>query len=239
MDEARLYLGATIMLVEDDIELAEMIQSRLEQEGFKVVHEENGLLAATRIQTLQPHLVILDLMLPGLDGFGVCREVRPHYHGPILMLTARGDDPDQIEGLQSGADDYVAKPVHPKVLIARIEALLRRYDQHGPVPSRRIEHGPLAMDATQREVTMGGHKIDLTTAEFDLLWYLSERPGQVLSRDQIYRELYDTKYDGYDRAVDVYVSRIRAKIGGKDEERVVLKTVRGVGYLLAVKESAS
>lgn len=223
-----------IMLVEDDQELALLIADRLRAEGFEVRHEADGMAAREAIHTDPPDLVILDIMLPGLDGFGVCREIRPAYRGPILILTARDDDLDQILGLELGADDFVIKPVRPRVLLARIRALLRR--ARHPVEhreKRRFTMGALVVDASRREATLDSQPIVLTTVEFELLWYLVSHAGQTVSRDELYGALYNSEYDGMDRAVDMYVSRIRQKLGDDQARPRYLKTVRGVGYLFA------
>ena len=224
----------TIVLVEDDVGLAELIKERLEGEGFSVLHEVNGRAACGLILDSIPDLVVLDIMLPGMDGFQVCREVRPTYKGPILILTARDDDLDEILGLELGADDYVTKPVKPRVLLARVRALLRRIQ--APVPEAsgptRIALGPLTVDASRRETTLGDQAIDLTTVEFDLLWYLVARAGQVISRQELYQAIYNYDYDGLDRSIDVYVSRLRQKLGDEPASPHYIKTVRGVGYLL-------
>ena len=224
----------TIMIVEDDLELAKLTKERLEREGFRVLHEANGEAARTRIVNESPDLVVLDIMLPGMDGFAVCREVRSTYRGPILILTARDEDLDEILGLELGADDFVTKPVQPRVLIARIRALLRRAHpvQEGGKVSR-IASGDLVADASRREVRLRERSIDLTTIEFDLLWYLASRAGEVVSRSDIYQALFHYDYDGLDRRADVYISRIRRKLGDDPSEPHYIKTVRGIGYLMA------
>ena len=162
----------TITLVEDDLELANLIKGRLESEGFLVSHEANGKDACARILAEPPSLVVLDIMLPGMDGFEVCKQVRPAYTGPILILTARDDDLDQVLGLELGADDFVIKPVQPRVLIARIRALLRRTRRvEAGTTTRRVAVGELVVDAGRREVSLRDETVDLTTIEFDLLWY--------------------------------------------------------------------
>ncbi len=224
----------TIVLVEDDMGLAALIRERLVAEGFSVVHETNGARACGVIQNHQPDLVILDIMLPGMDGFQVCRQVRPAYQGPILILTARDDDLDQILGLELGADDYVTKPVKPRVLLARIRALLRRSQAAAPVSqSQRIALGRLVVDASRREVTQDATPVPLSTVEFDVLWYLVGHVGQVVSRQDLYRAIYNYDYDGLDRTIDVYISRLRQKLGDDPAAPHYIKTVRGVGYLLA------
>jgi two-component system response regulator RstA len=224
----------TIVLVEDDTGLAALIRERLVAEGFAVVHETHGARACGVIQQQQPDLVILDIMLPGMDGFQICRQVRPAYHGPILILTARDDDLDQILGLELGADDYVTKPVKPRVLLARIRALLRRSQAVAPAaPSQRITLGRLVVDASRREVTQDHHPVPLSTVEFDVLWYLVGHVGQVVSRQDLYHAIYNYDYDGLDRTIDVYISRLRQKLGDDPAAPHYIKTVRGVGYLLA------
>jgi len=223
-----------LVLVEDDRDLARLIQERLEAEGFAVRHAADGDTALRLILETTPNLVILDLMLPGKDGFAVCREVRPAYKGPILILTARDDDLDQVLGLELGADDFVVKPVKPRVLLARIRALLRRAAPK-VLPTRvsRLQLGDLRVDASRREVTKGKDQVELTTVEFDLLWFLAENAGRPVSRQEIYQAIYHYDYDGLDRSIDVYVSRLRQKLGDDPTTPRLLKTVRGVGYLLA------
>ena len=177
-----------ILIVEDDQRLAELTRDYLQANGLRVEIEGNGALAAARIITEQPDLVILDLMLPGEDGLTICRKVRDRYDGPILMLTARTDDADQIQGLDLGADDYVCKPVRPRLLLARIQALLRRSDTPEPSAekSRRLQFGPLVVDNALREAWLSDNGIELTSAEFDLLWLLVSNAGRILSREEIF-----------------------------------------------------
>lgn len=224
----------TIILVEDDQELAALTRERLEREGYGVLHEENGDAAAARILADRPDLVVLDLMLPGIDGFDVCRRVRPAYAGPILILTARDDDLDEILGLELGADDFVTKPVKPRLLLARIRALLRRSNRKdAPARPQKMTVGGLVVDGTRREAEIDGRPVDLTTTEFDLLAYLTSRAGEVVSRQEIYQALFQYDYDGLDRSVDVYISRLRQKLGDNPTAPHYIKTVRGVGYLMA------
>ena len=224
----------TIILVEDDVELAELTKERLEREGYRVLHEENGEVARDLILSQKPDLVLLDLMLPGMDGFEVCRQVRPQYSGPILILTARDDDLDEILGLELGADDFVTKPVKPRLLLARIRALLRRDQRKGSSDKPgKVSVGELTVDGTRREVDISGRQVELTTIEFDLLSYLTSRTGEVVSRQDIYQTLFQYDYDGLDRSVDVYISRLRQKLGDNPGASHYIKTVRGVGYLMA------
>ena len=224
----------TIILVEDDLELAALTQERLEKEGYHVLHEENGERARDLILDTKPDLVVLDLMLPGIDGFDVCRQVRPAYAGPILILTARDDDLDEILGLELGADDFVTKPIKPRLLLARIRALLRRSSRkETPTKQEKLQIGELVVDASRREVSIVGAPVELTTTEFDLLHYLTSRAGEVVSRQQIYQAMFQYDYDGLDRSIDVYISRLRQKLGDNPGAPHYIKTVRGVGYLMA------
>lgn len=223
-----------VFVVEDDEELAELLCERLRTAGYRVSHTGDGADAIARIPEEQPDLVVLDVMLPGADGFTVCRRVRGAFEGGILMLTARDDDLDQIEGLELGADDYVVKPVRTRVLLARLEALARRViAQRGPARADAIVLGTLSIDRARREVTIASQRVDLTTTEFDLLTYLAERVGTVVDREALYRDLAGIAYDGIDRAIDVHVSRIRHKLGDDPRDPRWIKTVRGVGYQLA------
>lgn len=225
-----------ILIIEDDQRLAELTRDYLEANGFKVTLEADGSKGVDRILTLQPDLVILDLMLPGEDGLSVCRRVRPNYAGPIMMTTARTDDLDQVLGLEMGADDYVPKPVQPRVLLARMRALLRRADGPAPGGEIRLKFENLEIDNATREAWLAGERIDLTSAEFDLLWLLASNAGRVLTREEIFSDLRGIKYDGQDRSIDVRVSRIRPKIGDDPNQPHRIKTVRSKGYLF-VKDS--
>ena len=232
-----------ILIVEDDERLASLTRDYLVSNGMSVQVEGDGGVAVERIKEEQPDLVILDLMLPGEDGLSVCRLVRPHYSGPIIMLTARDDDTDQVVGLEMGADDYLSKPVRPRVLLARINALLRRLKDVHPIQEtqtegdeqNRVTIANLVVDNSMREAWLNEDPIDLTSAEFDLLWLLSSNAGRVLSREEIFTALRGIEYDGQDRSIDVRVSRIRPKIGDDPLQPKRIKTVRSKGYLF-VKE---
>ncbi|WP_394262065.1 response regulator [Moraxella boevrei] len=230
-------LTPKVLIVEDDERLATLTQDYLRKNGLDVAIETDGTRAIRRIINEQPDIVVLDVMLPGSDGLTVCREVRPHYHNPILMLTARTDDMDQVLGLEMGADDYVAKPAQPRVLLARIRALLRRSDV---VPTdevdQRLEFGDLVIDNGGRSVTLNDELVDFTSAEYDLLWLLASNAGRILSREDIFERLRGIEYDGQDRSIDVRISRIRPKIGDDPENPKRIKTVRSKGYLF-VKEN--
>ncbi|WP_298449870.1 response regulator [uncultured Marinobacter sp.] len=232
-----------ILIVEDDERLAELTREYLESNGLSVSLETHGSPAVERIRNEQPDLVVLDLMLPGEDGLSICRRVRPLYSGPIIMLTARTDDLDQVLGLEMGADDYISKPVKPRVLLARIRALLRRVtenaqntaDEASAEEPTRLQFNNLVVDRSMREAWLSEESIDLTSAEFDLLWLLASNAGRVLSREEIFTALRGIEYDGQDRSIDVRVSRIRPKIGDDPVHPRRIKTVRSKGYLF-VKE---
>ncbi|TDV42773.1 two-component system response regulator RstA [Pseudomonas graminis] len=229
-----------VLIVEDDQRLAELTRDYLENNGLRVSLEGDGARAARRIIDEQPDLVILDLMLPGEDGLSICRKVRSHYDGPILMLTARTDDSDQIQGLDMGADDYVGKPVHPRVLLARIHALLRRSETvESPIQEQhRLEFGALVVDNTLREAWLNDQSVELTSAEFDLLWLLVANAGRILSREEIFTALRGVGYDGQDRSIDVRISKIRPRIGDDPDHPRLIKTVRNKGYLFVPHAAA-
>ena len=226
-----------VLLVEDDVRLAALIQEYLQNQSIDVSIEHRGDIACQRIVTEAPDLVVLDLMLPGMDGISVCRTVRPDYDGPILMLTARDEDIDQVVGLEVGADDYVTKPVQPRVLLARIRALLRRVHPVQSVVDEPVmactEHsyGIFKISLAAREVWMSGEVIELTTNEFELLWLLANNPGEILTRDIILESLRGIDYDGADRSVDLRISRLRKKLGDNTSHPTRIKTIRGKGYL--------
>ncbi len=238
-NDAALHAPHQILLVEDDKRLASLTQEYLQQQELRVSVEHRGDLAVERIVAECPDLVILDLMLPGKDGFEICKAVRPAYAGPILMLTARDEDIDQVVGLELGADDYVTKPVQPRVLLARVRVLLRRFScvaddkDRGGSDSRhqKIHFGNLRISAATREVQLDSETVNLTTTEFELLWLLASRAGEVLSRDDILESLRGISYDGMDRSVDLRISRLRKKLGDDSSRPTRIKTVRGKGYL--------
>ncbi|MDR1367203.1 MAG: winged helix-turn-helix domain-containing protein [Candidatus Accumulibacter sp.] len=227
-----------ILLVEDDLRLIELTAEYLRKNGFRVTTETRGDAAENRILAENPDLVVLDVMLPGKDGFEVCRSIRPKYRGVILMFTARDEDLDQILGLELGADDYIAKPVQPRLLLARIKALLRRFTPvEGDLPSpdgvSELLFGNFAISQSTRSARLGETQIDLTTAEFDLLWLLALNAGSILSRDDLLQELRGIGFDGIDRSIDARISRLRRKLGDDPENPTRIKTVRGKGYLFS------
>lgn len=221
-----------ILVIEDDQELAILTRDYLTNHGYRVSVERDGLQAVQRIVSEQPALVILDIMLPGKDGFAICREARYHYQNPILMLTARDEDLDQLLGLELGADDYVTKPVQPRLLLARIHALLRRVTPQGATGIMHFD--TLRIDLHGRAVTLQDQPVELTTAEFNLLALLAHHAGVILSRDDILQHLRGIDYDGSDRSIDLRISRLRRKLQGCS----FIKTVRGAGYLFTGNTSS-
>ena len=221
-----------ILVVEDDKALSDLVSDFLESEGFHVKQEYRGDTVAKQVELFSPDLIVLDIMLPGKDGFTVCKELRPKYTGAVLMLTAKSTDFDQVLGLEIGADDYVIKPVEPRVLLARINALLRR----GDLPNQKTESGEvtcggLTVNRASRKVTLHGEAIELTSQEFDLLWLLSSHAGEIQNRDYIYKSVVGRDYDGLDRSVDVRVSRLRKKLKDDSDSPFRIKTIWGQGYL--------
>ena len=232
-----------LLLVEDDAALAGLIADYLRQNGFLVDIEPRGDLAAATIHATPPDLVILDLMLPGMDGFAVCRSVRERYTGAILMLTARDDPIDQILGLELGADDYLTKPVDPRLLLARVRMLLRRVSppavaaDPAPAGCDVLRFGELECNRRSRQVLLAGAPLPLSTAEFDLLWLLASRAGEVIGRESLLESLRELGFDGEDRSLDARVSRLRKKLDERgDLDRI--KTVRSQGYLFRPGDSA-
>jgi DNA-binding response OmpR family regulator len=223
--------NARILLVEDDLKLASLVKQYLENAGFSVATESNGDLAIERITEFKPDLLILDIMLPGKDGLTICKEVRPFFSQPILMLTARNEDFDQVLGLEFGADDYVIKPAEPRVLLARINALLRRSHYLVEQPNESLSFGGLTIDTQSRDVTLNDMRVTLSTHEFDLLLILALDAGKILNRDYLFEKLYNREYDGLDRTMDVRISQLRKKLGDNAEEAFRIKTIWGKGYL--------
>jgi two-component system, OmpR family, response regulator len=221
--------GHRILLVEDDVSLAALLQEYLQRHGFIVDLLHEGSMTVSRVHETRPDLVILDLMLPDANGLDICREMRSSWRGPVLMLTAMKDDADVVVGLEVGADDYVGKPVTPRVLLARIRALLRRGG--ADADAEIIRRGELRIDVASREATFGERKLDLTTTEFDLLVLLAGRAGRVQERSMLVEELRGIDFHSFDRSVDVIISRLRRKLADVTD-REIIKTVRGVGYMM-------
>ncbi len=229
--------GERILVVEDEANIVNLVRAYLEREGFAVRTVSDGRAALQQVHAARPDLIILDLMLPGIDGLEVCRRVRQESDVYIIMLTAKAEESDRIVGLELGADDYLTKPFSPRELVARVKAVLRRRregdsasGQAGRGESGVIVAGPLTIDLARRRVTKGGQSIDLTTLEFDLLRALAGDPGIVFSRAQLLQRVWGYDYIGDERVVDVHIGLLRKKIEADPSEPVLLKTVRGVGY---------
>jgi two-component system response regulator CpxR len=214
-----------LLMVEDDVELCSLLSEFLRREGYTIETVNEGNAGLARASQAGYDLVILDVMLPGMDGFEILRRLRQSSRVPVLMLTARGEDVDRIVGLELGADDYLAKPFNPRELAARIKAILRRSD---PKPNRgRIEVNGILLDPGSREVLLEGQPVEITTLEFDILEQLMRAAGNVVSRDDLMESLYNRKATPFDRSIDMHVSHLRKKLEGG---RPVIKTIRGAGY---------
>ena len=221
-----------ILIAEDDARLAGLLREYLANHGFAVEIESHGARAVERILQERPTLVILDLMLPDMSGFDVCRLVRDRCSCGILMLTASKAESDQTVGLDLGADDYVVKPVEPRILLARVRSLLRRL---GALPFnadlRVLSAGGITLDRDTRAARIFGHPIELTMIEFEILWLLIRYAGEAVTRDQLCLQVRGVAYDGIDRGIDVHVSRVRRKLEARGFDASSVKSVRGLGYL--------
>jgi DNA-binding response OmpR family regulator len=232
-DQAEGLARERILIVEDDARLAALLQEYLSTNGFDVVIESRGDRAVDRICREEPALVVLDLMLPGCGGFEVCRLARRTYNKGLLILTASKAEVDHAVGLEIGADDYVVKPVEPRILLARIRSLLRRTrNATAPVALSEITVGTLNVNRCAREARVGSSVLPLTPIEFDVLWLLARRAGEIVSRDELYQQVRGVPFDGLDRGMDVHVSRLRQKLLAGGLETTALKSVRGMGYQL-------
>ncbi|MBS3910310.1 MAG: response regulator transcription factor [Hydrogenophaga sp.] len=237
-------MTSPLLMIEDDARLAQMVVDYLGQSGFDVTHAADGEQGLEHLQVMLPELVILDLMMPGIDGLEVCRRIRAlpgdAARVPVIMLTAKGDPMDRIIGLEMGADDYLPKPFEPRELLARIRAVLRRRGEPGQASTTRstpvLRFGSLEIDRDARTVQVGGVACELTSYQFDLLVALAERAGRVLTRDQIMEAVRGRELEAFDRSIDVHIGRIRNAIeaDSKDPKRIL--TVRGVGYVFAKQQ---
>lgn len=225
-------MSITILVIDDDRKLNDLLSTYLGQFGMEVLtasHPDEGM---TMLRKRSPSLVILDVMLPGRDGFTVCREIRKESTVPIIMLTARGDLPDRVAGLEIGADDYLPKPFEPRELVARIQTVLRRSGEAQPRPrSEPVRAGALIVDLRSRMAWLDEMPLDLTTTEFEILTLFLQQPGTVLSRDQIMDRLRGIDWEAYNRSIDVAISRLRHKLRDDPKRPRYFKTVWGTGYL--------
>ena len=228
-------MSHTILVVDDDTALAEMIGIVLESEGFAVAHCADGTHALQVFHETRPDLVLLDLMLPGIDGVEVCRRIRRESDVPIIMLTARADTPDVVVGLEAGADDYVPKPFKPQELVARIRTRLRRTEDDS---DGKLFVGDVSIDVTSHEVRRGDELIALTPLEFELLVALASKPKQVFSREELLEKVCGYRHSADTRLVNVHVQRLRAKVEKDPESPEVVVTVRGIGYRAGIPANA-
>lgn len=223
-----------ILIVEDDIELAELTKEYLDNFGYDIIIEADGKNAVDKIRQENPSLLILDVMLPNKDGIEICKEVRSFYFGPILMLSARTESIDQVIGLEIGADEYLCKPIEPRLLAAKIKSHLRREERKSPQAIKersKLIFSGLIIDSLSREVSFENKSAILSTIEFDLLWFLANNSGEIKSRDDIFNNIKGIEYNGQSRAVDIHVSQIRSKISKISNKNQWIKTVRGYGYI--------
>lgn len=223
--------GQRILVVDDEENIRSLVRMYLEREGYVILEAETGDSALEGILAEPPDLVILDIMLPGMDGFEVCREVRREQDVPILMLTARDEDIDKIVGLELGADDYLTKPFNPRELVARVKAILRRSNQPANGTASVLRVGDVQLDPSRREVLIAGEDVKLRTKEFDLLQVLLEQQGLVLSREKLLSQAWGYDFYGQTRTVDVHVAQLRKRLV---KSSISIETVTGVGYKLVV-----
>jgi DNA-binding response OmpR family regulator len=225
-------MSTTVLVIDDDRKLNELLTTYLRQFGMEVqtaTHPDEGMAC---LRKKPPSLIILDLMLPGRDGFTVCREIRRESSVPIIMLTARGDLPDRVAGLEIGADDYLSKPFEPRELVARIQTVLRRSSEARALsPVERVRADALTVDLRSRMAWLDGVPVELTTTEFEILALFLQQPGTVLSRDQIMERVRGIDWEAYNRSIDVAVSRLRHKLNDDPKRPRYFKTVWGTGYL--------
>lgn len=219
-----------IMIVDDDAHFRRLVRAILEREGCLAYEANDGLEALALLDTVQADLVILDVMMPNMDGWELCQELRRHYDLPLLMLTAKGEIQQKVKGFQSGTDDYLVKPVEPMELVMRVKALLRRYQI---VSSQTVNIGELFMDRKSYEITVGNSTLFLPLKEFELLFKLASQPNRTLSRDQLITEIWGYEFEGNERTLDVHINRLRQRFP-EAEHSFAIRTVRGLGYCLEV-----
>lgn len=225
--------SSPVLIVEDDRKTASLLTLYLEREGFKTISAHDGQQALEMAKRHQPGFVILDLMLPKIDGIEVCRQLRSQSHVPILMLTAKDEELDRVLGFSLGADDYVVKPFSPRELVARVKAILRRVSPETSKAKGLLAYGRLALDPEKRKVTLNGHPVSLTLSEYKLLQFLMAAPGRVFTREELLNHLYPSGEAVIDRVIDVHIGKIRQKIEENPAQPRYVLTVRGVGYQFA------
>ena len=218
-----------VVVIDDEPSILEVSQRYFEHAGFTVHTAVNGSSGLALVREVQPDLVVLDVMLPGLNGFQILEMIRAESNTPVLMLTARGEETDRLRGLESGADDYLVKPFSPRELVARAKAILRR----GAPIGERLAYGDLELELTNRIVSLEGAELNLTQIEFDLLALLARSPGRLWAREELLERIWGADFAGVDRVVDVHLSSLRRKLGSAG---AMIQTVRGVGYRFVVSE---
>ena len=227
-------MAISVLIVEDDRNIAELLQMSLEKEGYAVTIASNGGQGLDKFRAIKPDLVLLDVMMPVMDGWAVCKAIRSESQTPVIMLTAKGETDDKITGLNAGADDYITKPFEMKEVLARMEAVLRRSSLSTEKKSRRLAFDKLIIDMDAFELTVDGRKVDIPPKEMELLFYLASSPNRVYTRNQLLDEVWGFDYFGDSRTVDVHVKRLREKLEGVSQQWC-LKTVWGVGYKFEVQ----
>ena len=228
-------MAGTILIIEDDNNIADLLRLYLEKEGYEAVIASDGLQGVELFRRLHPELILLDVMLPGMDGWGVCRTVRNESKTPIIMLTAKSETEDKVNGLELGADDYITKPFEMKEVLARIEAVLRRAGEgeNGKEKPRRLVFDKLVIDLDSFELVVDGKRVETPPKEMELLYHLASSPNRVYTRNQLLDEVWGFDYFGDSRTVDVHIKRLREKLEGVSDQWS-LKTVWGVGYKFEV-----
>lgn len=221
-----------ILVVEDEKKIADLLKDYLSKEGFKVTCASRGDEVIEKMNPLEPALILLDLMLPGLDGISVCREIRKVSDIPIIMVTARVEEIERLIGLEMGADDYICKPFSPREVVARVKAVLRRA-RPGETPQRLVA-GPIILDENTRQVTVDGNPLNLTPSEFGLLNVMIASPARVFSRSELLDRVQGYRFEGYDRTIDSHIKNLRKKIAERLPDRDIIQTIYGVGYKLSV-----
>lgn len=222
-----------VLVIDDDVNICELIRLYMEKEGFEVLSAHNGKKSIEAFTTFAPNIVILDIMLPGADGWQVCREIRKISNIPIIMLTAKGETFDKVLGLELGADDYIVKPFEPKELVARVKAVLRRYERKN-IDTEEVVYPNLVINKSDYTVKVNGNDMELPPKELELLFFLASNPNKVFTREQLLEYVWGYDFFGDSRTVDVHIKRIREKLDAKDQVWQ-LKTVWGVGYKFEVK----
>ena len=229
-------MAKKILVVDDELEIVKLVRAYLERAGFAVVTAREGREALAVFRHARPQLVILDLNLPGMDGLDVCRTLRRDSEVPIIMLTARIEEPDRLIGLELGADDYIVKPFSPREVVARVRTILRRAEGTPPRP-QVVSASNVTVDLLRHTATVKGKELDLTTMEFNLLALLVEHPGQVFTRQQLLEQMEGIAYEAYERTIDVHIKNLRKKLGDDCEDSRFIETVRGVGYRFCQDEA--